>query len=115
MQVLSKDIYRNTMQQVTGIKFEEDESINPCCSWYHMVIGYDAGYFGYGWSDVYALDCFAQFQFSEAEAGVDRERGKQLRESVLAPCASRPANKLMLDFLGRERVNLEGFLEQFKE
>lgn len=59
-----------------------------CASWYHLVIGYDAGYYGYGWSDVYAADVFAAMKSSSAGL-LSAETGARLRDEILGPCASR--------------------------
>ena len=46
----------------------------------HLMSGYDAGYYGYLWSEVYAWDLLAEFQktnFSDAEVG------KRYRQAIL--------------------------------
>ena len=72
---------------------------DPVASWYHPAIGYDAGYYGYGWSEVYAIDLFEKFQ----KAGVlNRNVGHLLRQKILSPCASKPGMEMLKSFLGRE-------------
>lgn len=53
-----------------------------------MYIGYDAGVYGYGWSDVYAADLFHTMQTSEAGA-LSSATGRRLREEILGPCATK--------------------------
>eukprot|EP00928_Gymnodinium_smaydae_P005185 TRINITY_DN11784_c0_g4_i3.p1 TRINITY_DN11784_c0_g4~~TRINITY_DN11784_c0_g4_i3.p1 ORF type:complete len:276 (+),score=34.14 TRINITY_DN11784_c0_g4_i3:740-1567(+) len=74
---------------------------HPCASWYHLVIGYDAGYYGYGWSDVYAADVFECLLQSPSGA-LSSEAGGRLRDAILGPCASRAGADMLRDFLGRE-------------
>lgn len=83
---------------------------HPAASWYHMVIGYDAGYYGYGWSDVYAADIFDMMLHSP-EGLLSPETGRRLREAILSPCASRSGNDMLRCFLGRE-PSTEPFLRR---
>lgn len=108
----SAEILQRYLAKTTGRRTFFDGA-NFVCSWYHMVQGYDAGYFGYGWSDVYAMDLFSHFRF-DGKPGIDAEMGVKLREEVLAPCASRPARAMMAAFLGREDADLKGFLDSFR-
>jgi len=72
---------------------------DPVASWYHPAIGYDAGYYGYGWSEVYALDLFEKFR----KVGVlNRTAGYLLRQKILSPCASKSGMDMLKSFLGRE-------------
>jgi thimet oligopeptidase len=60
--------------------------------------GYSAVYYTYMWSLVIAKDLFSKFDNAHMLApGV----AKRYRETVLAPGGSRPAAKLVEDFLGR--------------
>jgi len=73
---------------------------HPCASWYHLVIGYDAGYYGYGWSDVYAADLFkAMLHSPSGLLGV--ETGQRLRDQILGPCATRSGSDMLQAFLER--------------
>ena len=73
--------------------------VDPVASWYHPAIGYDAGYYGYGWSEVYALDLFDSFR----KAGVlNPKMGHSLRQKILAPCATKPGMEMLKSFLGRD-------------
>ena len=72
---------------------------DPVASWYHPAIGYDAGYYGYGWSEVYALDLFDKFR----HVGVlNQSAGYLLRQKILSPCASKSGMDMLKSFLGRE-------------
>lgn len=74
---------------------------HPSASWYHMVIGYDAGFYGYGWSDVYAADVF-EAMVKANEGPLSAAVGSKLRREILEPCATRPGAEMLRAFLGRE-------------
>ncbi len=65
----------------------------------HMMGGYDAGYYGYLWSEVYAQDMFSRF---EAEGLLNSKTGADYRKAVLEVGNMRDAITLVRDFLGRE-------------
>jgi thimet oligopeptidase len=67
--------------------------------------GYSSNYYTYVLDKVIALDFFAQF---EAANLLDGAAGMRYRQSVLAAGATRPAQQLLHDFLGRE-PNLEAY------
>jgi Zn-dependent oligopeptidase len=73
-----------------------DTSLFPA-GWGHMA-DYDAGYYSYLWSKVYAVDMYTQF----APDPVSSVVGDRYRRAVLEPGASRPELSLVRDFLGRE-------------
>ena len=59
------------------------ESTDYLRTWYHMVQGYDVGYYGYGWSEAYGLDIFHEFK---AKGGCfDSTLGVRYREAILRP------------------------------
>ena len=61
--------------------------------------GYQAGYYGYQWSLVYASDMFQRFK----ELGMlDPEAGRYYRKHILAAGGSRDGMDLVRDYLGRE-------------
>ncbi len=65
----------------------------------HLLGGYDAGYYGYLWAEVFGQDMFSRF----AEEGVlSTEVGIAYRRKVLEPGGTRDAIDLLRDFLGRE-------------
>jgi Zn-dependent oligopeptidase len=70
--------------------------------WTHMA-DYDAGYYGYLWSKVYALDMYSLFKTSPLDAAT----GRRYRDEVLAPGASKPEIELVKAFLQREPSNAE--------
>jgi thimet oligopeptidase len=60
--------------------------------------GYDAGYYGYLWSKVYAQDMYTAF---EQEGIENRETGARYRREVLGPGGAREPDALIESFLGR--------------
>lgn len=93
------ELYSRVMSKHT--KMAPLPDVNPCASWYHLVIGYDAGYYGYGWSDVYAADVFETMRKSK-DGLISAKTGGKLRDCILAPCATRPGMEMLREFLGRE-------------
>lgn len=65
----------------------------------HVMGGYDAGYYGYLWSKVYAQDMFSVFK----QGGVfDRDLGARYRKYILEPADSEDPEVLLEKFLGRK-------------
>ena len=75
---------------------------NYPASWYHLAIGYDAGYYGYLWSEVFAYDIVAAFKASPNGGYLDASLGRKFRDTCLEPCASKSGKVMLNDFLGRE-------------
>lgn len=93
----AQQLFARMLEKYTGLKQLPDTHF--CASWYHLVTGYDAGYYGYGWSDVYAADIFGAML---ARGLLSTETGQKLRDDILGPCATRPGDELLRAFLGRE-------------
>lgn len=74
----------------------------------HMLGGYDAGYYGYLWSEVYGDDMFSRF---EQEGVTDPAVGMEYRRAILEAGGTRDGLDLLVDFLGREPSN-EAFLRK---
>ncbi|HEY9106494.1 MAG TPA: M3 family metallopeptidase [Roseateles sp.] len=72
--------------------------------------GYAAGYYGYLWSLVVAMDLRTAF----AADKLSPEVGKRYRDLVLGQGAQKPAPELVKDFLGRES-NSQAFFEYLKK
>ena len=75
------------------------EGTHFAASFGHLMGGYDAGYYGYQWANVYGDDMFSVF----AKEGIlSPEVGKRYRDEVLAMGYSRDAMDHLRAFLGRE-------------
>ncbi|MBS1961056.1 MAG: Zn-dependent oligopeptidase [Bdellovibrionales bacterium] len=74
----------------------------------HLMGGYDAGYYGYLWSEVYAQDMFSRF---EREGLLNPKTGADYRRAVLESGDLREAIALLRQFLGRE-PNSEAFYKK---
>jgi len=68
--------------------------------------GYDAGYYGYIWSKVYAEDMLTRF---EKRGLLSEEVGQEYRRLILEPGSSLEEADQIRKFLGRE-PNEEAFL-----
>ncbi|MDB4882870.1 MAG: hypothetical protein JWL95_1636 [Gemmatimonadetes bacterium] len=64
----------------------------------HVMGGYDAGYYGYLWSKVYAQDLFTRF---EKEGVMSARTGRAYRRGILAPGSMEEPDALLQKFLGR--------------
>jgi thimet oligopeptidase len=73
----------------------------------HLMGGYDAGYYGYLWSKVYAQDIFTRFQ----KEGLENPAvGMAYRKDILEPGATIEPDVLVQNFLGRP-VSPDAFYE----
>ena len=61
--------------------------------------GYAAGYYSYAWAETLEADLF---DFLKSQGVMNPEEGKRYAEKVLCPGASKPAESLFHDFMGRE-------------
>lgn len=75
----------------------------------HIAGGYSAGYYGYLWSLVVALDLRTAFAADKLDATV----GQRYRQAVLAHGSQRPPQQLVRDFLGRD-FNSKAFFDELK-
>lgn len=90
--------------QIMGYPVNKDEHF--AASFGHMMGGYDAGYYGYLWSEVFADDMFTKFE----QGGVlNPQVGKQYRDIILAKGRVEEPDQLLREFLGRE-PNEQAFL-----
>jgi thimet oligopeptidase len=76
----------------------------------HLAGGYAAGYYGYLWSLVVALDLRTAFERDKLDPAV----GARYRERVLAQGSQRPPRDLVRDFLGRE-TNSRAFFDDLQK
>ena len=67
----------------------------------HIISGYTAGYYGYMWSQVLALDMLSVYGGNLMDPAV----GGRFRKKVLAQGSEKLAAQLVRDFLGREPSN----------
>jgi len=89
------------MPVVPGTYFE--------ASFGHLMGGYDAGYYGYLWSKVYAQDMFTVFQRAGLLSPI---AGMRYRKDILQPGATYEPDVLVRNFLGRP-LNYDAFYKYF--
>ena len=68
----------------------------------HLMGGYDAGYYGYIWSEVYAADMFTKFR---NQGLLNPNVGRNYRKWILEQGNSQEPSKLLTEFLGRQPNN----------
>jgi thimet oligopeptidase len=73
----------------------------------HLMGGYAAGYYGYMWSEVLALDMLSAFKGDL----LNPEVGRRYRDTILANGGQRPPMDLVVEFLGRKPTNDAFFAE----
>lgn len=100
-------------RKVADELFPQVEQYGPVQGIYYFasfghLIGYQAGYYGYQWSLVYAADMFQRFK----ELGLlSPEAGMYYRKKILARGSTIDELDMVKDYLGRE-PNMDAYLEQ---
>jgi len=101
-------VYFELFKEIVGL--EPLREGNFVAAFTHLMGAYDAGYYGYLWSKVYAQDMFARF---EKEGLLNPTVGMSYRRTILASGRMRPPEELLKEFLGRE-PNSKAFFKLLK-
>ena len=88
--------------------FPEDPQAHLAAGFGHMMGGYDAGYYGYLWSEVFAADLFTRFA---REGVLNPDTGRDYRNIILAKGRTEDPDQLLREFLGRNPSE-DAFLKQ---
>jgi oligopeptidase A len=89
-------VWKTTVAQTTPNQFVE--GTHPQSGFGHLMGGYDAGYYGYLWSKVYAQDMFSRFKTAGLTSPI---AGKAYRDDILAPARLQEPDQEIARFLGR--------------
>lgn len=113
MAIHSADIPDNTWEFYDGIVHELfgwhlSPKVNMLGNWSHM-FGYDALYYGYLWSKVYAIDLFSFFK----ENPLDKELGIKLKNEILSKGGALDGITMLENFMGR-KPNPNAYTEWLK-
>jgi thimet oligopeptidase len=81
---------------------------HPQSEFGHLMGGYDAGYYGYLWSKVYAQDMFSRFA---AQGLTSPLAGRAYRNDILAPARLEEPDQEVRAFLGRP-MNPDAFYRE---
>lgn len=100
----STQVYKDITKEVMLIPIQD--GTQPQAGFGHLMGGYDAGYYGYLWSEVFAQDMFTRF---EAEGLLNPNTGKDYLRWILQPGGLVDPMERIKGFLGRE-PNQEAFL-----
>ncbi len=106
MNIDTTKIWGETQNEVMGIPLTP--KIYPEASFGHIMGGYDSGYYGYLWSEVYAQDMFSRF---EKEGLLNAMTGADYRKFILEPGGELEPDVLLKKFLGRD-PNQKAFLKE---
>ena len=92
----STALWQQLAQRVTPMPMYP--GTHPQVAFSHLMGGYDAGYYGYLWSLVYAQDMFTAFQ----QGGLENPTvGMRYRTAILEPARTIEPDVAVEDFLGR--------------
>lgn len=94
-------LFSKIQKEIMGL--DTIDNTSEPASFGHLMGGYDAGYYGYLWSLVYAKDLFSMFCPDKL---LDPTLGLKLRYEVLAQGSLRPSLDSIKVFLGRDPSNL---------
>ena len=98
----SKEIFDKLHKEI--LELDPVSNTSEPANFGHIMGGYDAGYYGYAWSLVYAKDLFSMFKNGKY---LDSELGMRLRKEVLSKGSIRKSMDSIKIFLGREPSNNE--------
>jgi thimet oligopeptidase len=98
-------LFLKIRKEYSGVELPQDSRFP---AGFGHLMGYDAKYYGYTWSRVFAADMFTRF---EKEGILNTATGMDYRRQVLEPGASTEENEMVRNFLGREPSN-EAFLKE---
>lgn len=101
-------LYRDLIKKYTGVILPKN-AIFP--AGFGHLEGYDAGYYGYLWSNVYAADMFTRF---EKEGIMNKKTGNDYKKWILEKGGSMEEIDLVKGFLGRAPNN-KAFLKELGE
>jgi thimet oligopeptidase len=93
-------LYAKLEQELLGLT--PPKSQRYLAGFAHLAHGYDAGYYGYLWSRVFAEDMFTRF---EKEGVLNPKTGRDYRRTILEKGSSVDEMELVEEFLGRKSNN----------
>jgi thimet oligopeptidase len=99
-------VWRSTVAATTPNGFVD--GTHPQSEFGHLMGGYDAGYYGYLWSKVYAQDMFSRFK---AQGLTSPVAGMAYRNEILAPARLTEPDQEVRTFLGRP-MNPNAFYQE---
>ena len=91
-------LWKKTMENWIDIKVSP-KNLQPAGFAHIFGGGYSAGYYGYMWSKVYALDMFERFK---KEGVLNKKTGKDYKNWILKNGASKKEMDIVRGFLGRK-------------
>ncbi len=93
--VNTTEVWFRTYEEIKGMK--PLAGTHQPATMGHFMGGYDAGYYGYLWSKVYALNIVNEFK---KDGMTDQGQGMKFRQEILAKGNMEDGNTLMNNFLG---------------
>ena len=109
-------LFNAMMKKYTGVEQISDSFAGA--SWLHLMQGYDAGYYGYIYSECFAADIYSKFESLKSQASDDTiiccELGRKYRDSILARGATKAGLDMLKDFLNR-MPSKDSFFDRVKK
>ncbi|HEX9576209.1 MAG TPA: M3 family metallopeptidase [Myxococcales bacterium] len=102
----SESVARQLWSEI--MTFPEPPDAHFAAGFGHVMGGYDAGYYGYLWSEVFSADMFTRFQ---KQGVLNPKTGREYRDAILAQGRVKDPDELLKEFLGRAPTE-DAFLKQ---